>query len=210
VLEIIIAGGWVMVPLILCSIVATGIVVERLIVLRASRVAPDNLLPQILKLHRSGQLDSARIRAIAASSPLGRILAAGLANQRHSREIMKETIEDAGRQVVAELDRFMNALGTIASMSPLLGLLGTVLGMIRMFTGISGQGMGGPTVVAGGIAEALITTAAGLIIAIPAVMFHRYFRGRVDALVLKMEADALRLVETIHGEREQDVEEAVA
>jgi biopolymer transport protein ExbB len=210
VLEIIVAGGWVMLPLILCSIAATGIVVERFMALRPERIAPRNLLPQIWQLHQAGHLDERRVQAIHASSPLGRVLASGLANMHHSREVMKESIEDAGRQVVAELERFLNMLSTIASVSPLLGLLGTVLGMIKMFTGISGAGIGSPGVVAGGIAEALITTAAGLIIAIPAVMFYRYLRGRVDALVLQMEADALRLVEMMHGEREDEAAEAVA
>jgi biopolymer transport protein ExbB len=206
VLEIIIAGGWVMLPLILCSIAATGIVVERLMALRPARIAPRNLLPQIWQLHQAGQLDVHRIDAIHNSSPLGRVLAAGLNNMRHSREVMKESIEDAGRQVVAELERFLNMLSTIASVSPLLGLLGTVLGMISMFSGVAGAGIGSPGVVAGGIAQALITTAAGLIIAIPAVLFYRYLRSRVDGLVLAMEADALRLVEMIHGEREQEQE----
>lgn len=209
-LEIVIAGGWVMLPLILCSIAATGIVVERFMALRQERIAPRNLLSQIWQLHQAGHLDAQRIQAIRGSSPLGRVLAAGLANMEHSREVMKESIEDAGRHVVAELERFLNMLATIASVSPLLGLLGTVLGMIKMFTGISGAGIGSPGVVAGGIAEALITTAAGLIIAIPALMFYRYLRGRVDGLVLQMEADALRLVELIHGEREQDGAEAAA
>jgi biopolymer transport protein ExbB len=209
VLEIVIAGGWVMLPLVLCSIAATGIVVERSLALRVEKVAPRTLLPQIWQWHKAGQLDGARLRAIHATSPLGKVLAAGLKNSGHTREVMKEAIEDAGRQVLAELERFLNMLGTIGSLSPLLGLLGTVLGMIQMFSGVAGAGaLGSPAAVAGGIAQALITTAAGLIIAIPSVMAYRYLKGRVDAMVLVMEADALRLVEMIHGERE--AEEAAA
>jgi biopolymer transport protein ExbB len=205
VLEIVIAGGWVMLPLILCSIAAMGIVVERSLALRVEKVAPRTLLPQIWQWHQAGQLDGARLRAIHATSPLGKVLAAGLKNSGHTREVMKEAIEDAGRQVLAELERFLNMLGTIGSLSPLLGLLGTVLGMIQMFSGVAGAGaLGSPAAVAGGIAQALITTAAGLIIAIPSVMAYRYLKGRVDAMVLVMEADALRLVEMIHGEREAD------
>ncbi|HLP31743.1 MAG TPA: MotA/TolQ/ExbB proton channel family protein [Geothrix sp.] len=208
-LEIVIAGGWVMLPLVLCSIAATGIVVERSLALRVEKVAPRTLLPQIWQWHKAGQLDGARLRAIHATSPLGKVLAAGLKNSGHTREVMKEAIEDAGRQVLAELERFLNMLGTIGSLSPLLGLLGTVLGMIQMFSGVAGAGaLGSPAAVAGGIAQALITTAAGLIIAIPSVMAYRYLKGRVDAMVLVMEADALRLVEMIHGERE--AEEAAA
>lgn len=206
--EMIIAGGWIMVPLIACSIAAMAIVAERFVSLRSERIAPANLVNQILQVHRAGQLDARRIEAIRTSSPLGRVLAAGLVNQRHSREVMKEAIEDVGRQVVAELERFLNALGTIAAISPLLGLLGTVLGMIKVFTAITAAGVGNPGVLAGGISEALITTAAGLAIAIPSLFFYRYLRARVDTLVLKMEEEALKLIEVLHGEREQDSAEA--
>ncbi len=150
------------------------------------------------------QLDQARIMLIQESSPLGRILAAGLINRDHDRAIIKESIEDAGRHVVPELDRYLNSLGTIAAISPFLGLLGTVLGMIEMFAGISTRGIGDPAVVAGGIGQALITTAAGLGVAIPSVMFFRYFRARVNELLVDMEQQAIRLVEILHGEREDD------
>jgi biopolymer transport protein ExbB len=140
---------------------------------------------------------------LQSSSPLGRILAVGLVNRRHSKEVMKESIEEVGRQVVHELERYLNSLGTIAAISPLLGLLGTVFGMIDVFSVIVTAGVGDPAVLAGGISKALITTAAGLSVAIPSMFFHRYFMGAVDELVLAMEEQALKLVEIIHGEREQ-------
>lgn len=206
--EMIIAGGWVMVPLIVCSIAAMAIVVERFASLRQERIAPANLVAQIIQVHQAGQLDQRRIAVVRDSSPLGRVLAAGLINQKHSREVMKEAIEDVGRQVVADLERFLNALGTIAAITPLLGLFGTVLGMIKVFSAITAAGVGNPSVLAGGIAEALITTAAGLAIAIPSLFFYRYLRARVDTLVLKMEEEALKLIAVLHGEREQDSAEA--
>jgi len=198
-LEIVKAGGWVMLPILLCSVVATAIVAERFWTLRRRRIAPDNLVVQIWNLARSGQLGEDRLRGLRKSSPLGRILAAGLANMNHSRELMKESIEDVGRHVVHDLERYLNTLGTIAAITPLLGLLGTVLGMIRVFTVITTEGVGNPGVLAGGIAEALITTAAGLIVAIPSLLFYRYFRGRVDELVVTMEQEAIKLVEALHG-----------
>jgi biopolymer transport protein ExbB len=139
--------------------------------------------------------------AIRESSPLGRILAAGLVNMKNGREIMKESIEEAGRHVVHDLERYLNTLGTIAAITPLLGLLGTVIGMIKVFAAITSFGVGDPTVLAGGISEALITTAAGLSVGIPSLMFYRYFRGRVNALTVNMEQEAIRLVEVIHGDR---------
>ncbi|WP_172600400.1 MotA/TolQ/ExbB proton channel family protein [Sulfurivermis fontis] len=200
--EIIVAGGWLMVPIILCSIAALAIIGERFWSLRQDKVTPKNLVAQVWHWRRNNQLTPERVLALRNSSPLGRVLAAGLLNMAHSREVMKESLEETGRQVVLELERYLNTLGTIASISPLLGLLGTVLGMIKVFTAITTQGVGNPGVLAGGISEALITTAAGLTVAIPSLMFYRYFRGKVDALVLKMEEEALKLVEVIHGERE--------
>ncbi|MEW6645668.1 MAG: MotA/TolQ/ExbB proton channel family protein [Pseudomonadota bacterium] len=200
--EIIVAGGWLMVPIILCSIAALAIIGERFWSLRQDKVTPKNLVAQVWHWRKNSQLTPERVLALRNSSPLGRVLAAGLLNMAHSREVMKESLEETGRQVVLELERYLNTLGTIASISPLLGLLGTVLGMIKVFTAITTQGVGNPGVLAGGISEALITTAAGLTVAIPSLMFYRYFRGKVDALVLKMEEEALKLVEVIHGERE--------
>lgn len=201
--EMVQAGGWLMVPIILCSVIALAIVGERFWSLQQKRIAPKNLVTQIWQWHKSNSLDKEHIRALASSSPLGKVLAAGLVNRHHPREIMKESIEETGRQVVADLDRYLNTLGTIASITPLLGLLGTVIGMIKVFAAITAQGVGNPTVLAGGISEALITTAAGLLVAIPSLIFYRYFRGKVDELVLKMEEEAMKVVDVMHGDREK-------
>jgi biopolymer transport protein ExbB len=202
-LELVKAGGWLMVPILLCSVIAMAIIAERFWTLQRKRITPGNLVVQVWQWAKSGNLDEDRIRALRKSSPLGRILAAGLANRNTSREIMKESIEDVGRHVVHDLDRYLNALGTIASITPLLGLLGTVIGMIKVFAVITTQGVGDPGVLAGGISEALITTAAGLTVAIPTLMFHRYFRGHVDELLVTMEQEALKMVEAIHGPEEE-------
>jgi biopolymer transport protein ExbB len=207
-LEIIEAGGWVMLPIIACSVVAMAIVLERSWTLRRRRIMPDNLVSSIWHLYRSGQLTEPRIQEIRDASPLGRMLAAGIANRLHSREIMKDSINDTGRQVVAGLERYLNTLGTIASVSPFLGLLGTVLGIIDVFGVISGGGVGNAVVLSGGIAKALITTAAGLMVAIPALMFHRFFNSKVNKLAIAMEEQALRLVEVMKGERDDPVEDA--
>ncbi len=202
--ELVKAGGWVMWPIIACSIAALAIIGERFWSLQKKYVSPPNLVSQIQQWLERKQLDQARITLLQQSSPLGRVLGAGLINRDHDREIVKESIEDAGRHIVPELDRYLNSLGTIASISPFLGLLGTVLGMIEMFAGISTHGVGDPAIVAGGIAQALITTAAGLGVAIPTVMFYRYFRARVNELLLDMEQQAIRLIEILHGEREPE------
>ncbi|MBM2853489.1 MAG: biopolymer transporter ExbB [Steroidobacteraceae bacterium] len=193
--EIIVAGGPVMAPIILCSVVGIAIVVERLWTLQRKRVIPRELTDRVWKLVETRTLNDRHIEALARNSPLGRILAAGLANRNHGREIMKEAIEDTGRHVVHELERFLNTLGTIAAMSPLLGLLGTVTGMITAFNAITEAGVGDPRALSGGIGEALITTAAGLIVAVPALFAYRYLRGQVDALVIDMEKEATRLVQ---------------
>ncbi len=198
-LELVKAGGWLMVPILLCSVIAMAIIAERFWTLQRKRITPNNLVVQVWQWAKSGNLDDDRLRALRKSSPLGRILAAGLANRDSSREMMKESIEDVGRHVVHDLDRYLNTLGTIASITPLLGLLGTVIGMIKVFAVITTQGVGDPGVLAGGISEALITTAAGLTVAIPTLMFHRYFRGHVDELVVTMEQEALKMVEAMHG-----------
>jgi len=195
-----------MLPIIACSIVALAIILERAWSLRGSRVIPADLTTRIWNWHKEGSLTQDRIVTVRDSSPLGRILAAGLLNRHHSREIMKETIGEVGRQEVAGLERYLNTLGTIASITPLLGLLGTVIGMIKVFTVITSAGVGDAGVLAGGISEALITTAAGLSVAIPSVIFHRYFTGRVDRLAILMEEQALKIVEVIQGERETDTQ----
>ncbi len=204
--EIVKSGGWLMVPIILCSIVALAIIGERLWSLQRKRIIPKHLVAQIWHLQsKGGQLSSEQISTVRNSSPLGQVLASGLSNVNNSREVMKESIEETGRHVVHELERYMNSLGTIAAITPLLGLLGTVIGMIKVFSVITSQGVGNPAVLAGGISEALITTAAGLSVAIPALMAHRYFRGLIDSLVVYMEQEAIKMVEVIHGERESDV-----
>ncbi|MCG8015624.1 MAG: MotA/TolQ/ExbB proton channel family protein [Candidatus Thiodiazotropha sp. 'RUGA'] len=201
--ELVTSGGWLMLPIIACSIAALGIVIERFWSLQRKRVMPEYLMRQILQLHQEEKLNLADLDKLKTSSPLGRILAAGLVNRNHSKVVMKEAIEEVGRQVVHELERYLNTLGTIASISPLLGLLGTVIGMIKVFSVIVTAGVGDPGVLAGGISEALITTAAGLSVAIPSLMFHRYFSGLIDQLVIGMEEQALKMVEVIHGERER-------
>jgi len=202
--ELVIAGGWLMLPIILCSVVAMAIIIERLWSLRRQRVIPENLVAQVWQLHQGGEITASHISSIRDGSPLGRILSAGIINRRHSREIMKEAIEEVGRQVVHELEHYLNTLGTIASISPLLGLLGTVIGMIKVFSAITLVGVGDPGVLAGGISEALITTATGLSVAIPSLMFHRYFSGLVERLVVAMEEEALKMVEVMQGERETE------
>lgn len=202
--ELIKAGGWVMWPIILCSIAALAIIGERFWSLQKKYIAPPNLVPQVQQWLKANELDDARVNLVRASSPLGRVLAAGLVNREHDREIIKEAIEDAGRHTVPELERYLRTLGTVASISPFLGLLGTVLGMIEMFAGIGQRGIGDPSIVANGIGQALITTAAGLAVAIPTVIFYRYFRGRVHELLLDMEQESLRLIEILHGERETE------
>lgn len=191
-----------MIPILMCSVIAVGIIVERFWTLKSGRVLPKNLVNQIWTWVKNGELDDQRIKAIYESSALGRVLAAGLVNRNHSREIMKESIETTGRQVALELERFLNTLGTIAVVSPLLGLLGTVFGMITVFTVITSSGVGDPGELAGGISQALITTAAGLTVAIPSLIFSRYFRGKMEALVIGMEQEAMKLIEVMHGERE--------
>ncbi len=200
--EMVQAGGWLMLPILLCSVIALAIVGERFWSLQQKRINPATLVSQVWQWYKSDTLTDQNIEALANSSPLGRVLAAGLVNRHHPREIMKESIEDTGRQVVVELERYLNTLGTIASITPLLGLLGTVIGMIKVFAAITAHGVGNPSVLAGGISEALITTAAGLSVAIPSLIFYRYFRGKVDELVIKMEEESLKIVDVMHGDRE--------
>jgi biopolymer transport protein ExbB len=202
--ELIKAGGWVMWPLLLCSVAAVAIVGERFWSLQRKYVTPADLVAQARQWLQRDELDAARVNLLRESSPLGRILAAGIVNRQHSREVLKEAIEDAGRHVVPELERYLRTLGTIAAVSPFLGLLGTVFGMIQMFSGIGQHGIGDPSIVADGIAQALTATAAGLTVAIPSLIFHRYFRGRVNDLLLDMERESIKLIEILQGQRERD------
>lgn len=197
--EIVRAGGWLMLPLILCSIMAVAITVERLWSLRRRRVLPSELSGKVATWVDRRQLDDRLVKALQDSSPLGQILAAGVVHRNATRDIMKEAIEDVGRHIVHDLERFLNTLGTIAAITPLLGLLGTVIGMVKVFAAITAQGVGNPAVLAGGISEALITTAAGLSIAIPTLIAYRYLRRRVDTLVLEMEKEAIELVDALTG-----------
>lgn len=206
-LEIVKSGGWLMYPIILCSVVALAIIGERFWALQRSRVCPQHLLAQIWTWIKNNELDNNRIKALQAGSPLGRVLAAGLINRHHERSVIKEAIDEAGRQVLVELERFLNTLGIIAQISPLLGLLGTVVGMIQVFAAITLEGVGNATPLAGGISTALITTAAGLFVAIPAIMAHRYFERKVDELVVSMEQESVKLVEVLLGLRERDLQE---
>jgi len=200
--EIIKAGGPVMWPIIALSVGATAILLERLWSLQERRVNPPELREKVWKLVESGQLTDRHITALEQNSALGQILAAGLANRQRPREYIKEAIEDTGRHVVHELERFLNLLGTIAAVSPLLGLLGTVTGIIVAFNAITTQGVGDPKMLSGGIGQALICTAAGLIVAIPSLMGYRYLRGLVDARVVKMEKEALKLVQALDAQRD--------
>ena len=202
--ELIKSGGWLMLPIILCSIVAMGIVAERLWTLQRKKILPPDLVPQLWRLAKEKKIDDITLRKIKLSSPLGAILSSGLVNKHHGREMMKTSIEETGRQVVHDLERFLNPLGTIASITPLLGLLGTVVGMIKVFSAIMIHGVGDPGILAGGISEALLTTAAGLSVAIPSLIFHRYFERLIDDYVLKMEEEALKLIDVMSGDREED------
>ena len=203
-LEIVQSGGWLMVPILLCSIVAAAICVERLWTLQRSRIVPKNLVAQIWSAVKTEDLDSQKLRELRTSSPLGQVLAAGVANAKRGRDIMKEAMEEAASQVSHDMERYLTSLGIIASISPLLGLLGTVVGMIKVFTALMLEGAGNANVLAGGISQALITTAAGLSVAIPALMFHRFFLRRIDELVVTMEQEASKLVEIFQGDRAEE------
>jgi biopolymer transport protein ExbB len=211
VLEILMAGGWAMLPIVICSAIAIAIIFERFWTLRRSSVIPPGLTAQVREWARSRQLDPQHVETLRENSPLGEILAAALSVRMRSREIMKERVEDTGRHVVHRLERFLNTLGTIALISPLLGLLGTVFGLIRMFFAVMVSGVGDPLKMAGGIGEALVCTAAGLCVAIPAYFFHRYFRGLVVDYVVDMEKDVIVLMDELaaHSDTAQIARPAV-
>lgn len=198
--EIIQSGGWLMLPIILCSVLAFGITVERYWALRVSKVRPKEQLPMVWKWIKNHELDASKIKELRNSSLFGYVLAAGLTTSKHGRDAMKDAIQEAGDHVAHEMEKFLSTLGTIAAISPLLGLLGTVLGMVDVFTDIMLQGTGNTAVLAGGISKALITTAAGLSVAIPALIFHRALTRKVDELLVLMEQDSAKLVEAIHSD----------
>lgn len=200
VLAIIEAAGWPIWPLILASVIAVAIIIERAYSLRTQEVAPPDLLLVTIKVYQERGATPELIARLAEGSPLGRIFSTALKNAHNSREVMKESIEEAGRAVTHELDRFLTSLGTVASMAPLLGLLGTVIGMIEIFGAQTATGTN-PGQLAHGISIALYNTAFGLIVAIPAIIFYRYFRSKVESLVVDMEQQAIKLVEIVHGDR---------
>lgn len=198
------AGGWLMLPILICSVVAAAIILERFWSLRQNKIAPVGLRQGVIEQALVAPLSVSQLSDLEMGSPLGRIFASGLRNLTFSREVMKESIEEAATAVVHDLERFLNLLGTIAAITPLLGLLGTVLGMIEVFAVIMEQGAGQAPVLAGGISKALVTTAAGLSIAIPALLFHRFFERRVSELVVHLEQESIKLVEQLHGQRARD------
>lgn len=202
VFELVKAGGWLMLPIIIASIISLAIIIERFWTLKRTKVIPDQLVNKVWQWVQKQELTAERLHQLRDGSPLGRVLAAGLINASQARSVMKESIEDTGRHVVAELEKYLGTLGTIAAVAPLLGLLGTVVGMIQVFSVITNVGVGSPGELAGGISQALITTAAGISVAIPSLIFHRYFRGKVDQLVVEMEQESLKLVDAIHGDQE--------
>jgi biopolymer transport protein ExbB len=195
--EIIRAGGAFMWPIVMCSIVAVAIVCERFWTLQGSRVIPRDLSQKVWNWIETDQLNDKLIAALELNSPLGQLLANGLKNRNKPRNMMVERLEDGGRHVVHELERYLNTLGTIAAIAPLLGLLGTVAGIIHAFNAITANGLGDPRTLSGGIGEALITTAAGLTVAIPSLIAYRFLRGKVERLVVQMEKEAMRMVDAL-------------
>jgi biopolymer transport protein ExbB len=196
------AGGWTMVPIAICSLIAMAIIVERIWALKRERILPKHLVAQVWTWIKNGQFDKSKMRDLKNSSELGEVLTAGLLNHQYGRESMKASIDEAGRAVVVRLERYLNTLGSVALVAPLLGLLGTVIGMIKVFTVMRVEGVGNADALAGGISEALITTAAGMAVAIPTLVLHRHFIRRVEELVTDMEQEALKMVDVLHGERE--------
>lgn len=196
-------GGFFMWPLMACSILTLAIILERFWTLRKAGVAPKGLLADVMKRLRDDRMTIEYIRSMQSRAGLASIFAAGLLNSKHGRSAMKESVQEAASHVIHELERFMNTLGTIAAISPLLGLLGTVVGMIKVFAVLMESGAGNTALLAGGISEALLTTAAGLGVAIPALIFHRFFSRRIDELVVTMEQQSTKLVDSLHGDRDK-------
>jgi biopolymer transport protein ExbB len=203
-IDLLVAGGWVMPLIVACSVVALSISIERYIALDRSKVAPPHLLATVWRDLKQGELNAQKLAQLRTNSPLGAILAAGIANRGQGRDVMKESISEAASHVVHDLEKYLNSLGTVAAIAPLLGLLGTVVGMIDVFTQITTVGTGNANALAGGISEALLTTAAGLIVAIPALVMHRYYTGLIDTIVVDLEREAIKLVDAIHNGAGQD------
>ncbi|MGB3919143.1 MotA/TolQ/ExbB proton channel family protein [Thiothrix litoralis] len=199
--ELITSGGVMMFPLILSSVIALAIIIERFLSLRVNRVVPASDIERARKLAGINKLSDVQVDELRNGSLLGRVLATGLESRELPRHIMKENVEEAGRHVVQELERYLPALGTIITIAPMMGLLGTVLGMIGVFSAINTAGVGNPQQMAGGISEALVTTVVGLLIAITTLVFERYFKAKVDGFVAVMEREALRLIEIANSSR---------
>ena len=196
-LELVKAGGWPMIPLLMLSALALAIIVERARTLRRAAVVPPNLGREVRAWAAGRKLDPSHIESLRATSPLGALLAAALDVRHRPRDQIRERIEDVGRHLVHRMERYLNSLGTIAAAGPLLGLFGTVVGMIQMFLGILDHGIGDVNQLAGGIGKALVCTATGMIVAIPALMAHRWFRGRIAEYIVDMEHEAIQLLDTI-------------
>ncbi len=197
--DFVVKGGVLMIPIALCSIIALAIFLERLWSLRRSKVIPRDFLIEIEDLIRREKIPEAITRCRKDNSSMANIIVAGIRNFGKRREIVKESIEEIGRREAATLERYINVVGTIAAIAPLLGLLGTVFGMIKAFNVISIQGVGNPSSLAGGISEALITTAAGLVVAIPTFVLYRYLANKADALIVEMEENSIRMVDLLKG-----------
>jgi biopolymer transport protein ExbB len=199
--EIVRAGGPMMWPILLCSIIAIGIISERIWTLNEAKVRPAGLATRVVAVIDARQVTDKLVQELQQGSPLGRVFAAGLAHTGRPHALVVERMQDTGRHVVLELDRFLNTLGTIAGVSPLLGLLGTVSGIIKSFNAITAVGLGDPRALSGGIAEALVCTAAGLGVAIPALIAFRYLRGRVDRIAVAIEKDAMQVADALDAPR---------
>ena len=200
--EIIKAAGWPIWPLLLASIIAVALIIERSVTLRESKIVPPTLLDQVLAVYARQGINPEILEKLAKDSPLGEVLAAGLRNERSPRHVMKEAIEEAGRSSAHNLERYLTTLGTIATAAPLLGLFGTVVGMIEIFGSQAPSGGTNPAQLAHGISIALYNTAFGIAISIPSLIFYRHFKNKVDGFVVRMEQAASRMVDTVHGERE--------
>ena len=195
------AAGWPIWFLLIASVISVTVIIERLLYLRAARILPPNLLPEVIAVTRSGSVDAEVVERLESNSPLGRVLAAGMRNREASREVMKEAIEEAGRAAAHQLERYLTTLGTIATLAPLMGLFGTVIGMIELFGATGGVGAD-PLQVAHGISVALYNTGFGLAVDMPSLVFHRHFHALVDGFVIDMEQQAVRFVDTVTGQRD--------
>ena len=195
------AAGWPIWFLLTASVISVTVIIERLLYLRAAKILPPNLLPEVIAVTRSGSVDAEVVERLESNSPLGRVLAAGMRSREASREIMKEAIEEAGRAAAHQLERYLTTLGTIATLAPLMGLFGTVIGMIELFGATGGVGAD-PLQVAHGISVALYNTGFGLAVAMPSLVFHRHFHALVDGFVIDMEQQAVRFVDTVTGQRD--------